>query len=174
MGAVFATLSGIYSISDPGMQSFDKIYGMNEMIMKRLLKFYLPALLWAGLIFYLSHQSYIQTPELGINFTDKLGHFGVYAILGYLIIRATTLNQPKKLIPRNLIFSAILALLYGASDEFHQYFIPGRCLEFDDFIADALGAIVAIMIFFWIKKRIQKKLKSARQYKTTTNFLDMT
>ena len=126
---------------------------MNEKKMTRFLKFYMPAILWASVIFYLSHQPHLQTPNLGFRFADKLAHFGVYAILGYLIVRAVTRNRPEKIIPRNFFGSAILAVLYGASDEFHQSFIRGRACEWSDLIADALGGIAAVIIFLWINKR---------------------
>ncbi|MFI5144557.1 MAG: VanZ family protein, partial [Ignavibacteria bacterium] len=46
--------------------------------------------------------------------------------------------------------------LYGASDEFHQYFIPGRDCEFFDWVGDTVGAILAVLA---IKYFLSKKLK---------------
>ncbi|MBN1348249.1 VanZ family protein [candidate division KSB1 bacterium] len=126
--------------------------------MKRFFVFYLPALIWAAVIFSLSHIPYIQTPDLGFNVTDKMAHFGVYAILGYLVIRAMTLNQPARMTWRNLLLAGIIAMLYAASDEVHQMFVPGRVAEIGDFIADSSGVICAIVVF-WLMSKLLEAMK---------------
>jgi VanZ family protein len=50
----------------------------------------------------------------------------------------------------------IFTSLYGASDEFHQYFVPGRDCEFFDWVGDTTGAIFAVLA---IKYFLSKKLK---------------
>ena len=55
---------------------------------------------------------------------DKVAHFSVYGRAG---LRAV-----------------VLVSLFGASDEVHQYFTPGRSMEFADWVADTLGATVAV------------------------------
>ena len=64
---------------------------------------------------------------------DKALHFGVYAALGLLFVRAFRGEGT------GWIAAAALALLatsaYGASDEWHQLFTPGRQSGLDDWIA---------------------------------------
>jgi VanZ family protein len=41
-------------------------------------------------------------------------------------------------------------VLYGASDELHQMFVPGRTAAFDDLLADTIGALVgASLCWAW-------------------------
>ncbi len=61
---------------------------------------------------------------------DKLAHFLEYAGLGYLLGRGS--GRPG--------LSLLFAALYGASDEFHQGFVPGREASALDWAADLVGA----------------------------------
>ena len=72
-------------------------------------------------------------------------HFVEYAILGYLIARAAKNSSSLKLRAHFRIFAVSLASLYGLSDEFHQYFVPGREVEILDALADAAGAALGQM-----------------------------
>lgn len=47
------------------------------------------------------------------------------------------------------IFSAV----YGILDEYHQSFVPGRSVEFYDFLADCGGALLYISIFWLVQRR---------------------
>jgi len=108
------------------------------------LKFWLPVYLYAGLIFIYSAQSSVAfAPE--ILYGDKLLHFVEYAILGYLIARAAKNSSSLKMRAHFRIFAVSLASLYGLSDEFHQYFVPGREVEILDVLADAAGAVFGQM-----------------------------
>ena len=95
------------------------------------------ALVIAGLIFYASSRSIVVSTGV-TKIDDKFAHFAVYGLLGTLACR----------IGRNgwrAAFGAWLVVaLFGASDEWHQSFVPGRSSDFGDWIADTLGATVAI------------------------------
>lgn len=99
------------------------------------------ALAWMGLIFLLSHQPSLPTPSL-FEGQDKLFHGLAYALLGsfYLgaVPRPWLLARPQ----RWVVQVALLATLYGLSDEFHQSFIPGRSAEVWDLLADGCGALL--------------------------------
>ena len=49
-----------------------------------------------------------------------------------------------------LILAMVWASLYGASDEFHQSFVPGRHVEIADWLADTLGGGVGAAAV-WLK-----------------------
>jgi len=66
---------------------------------------------------------------------DKLAHASAYALLA-LFLRAGGLRPGA---------AWLLAVLYGASDELHQYFVPGRFSDPADLAADALGALAAFL-----------------------------
>jgi VanZ family protein len=102
----------------------------------RFLRYGLPPLLYAGVIFALSHR---ETPgqvlEHGL---DKLAHFAAYLGLGVLTLRA--LWGHGGALPRALRWTVIACSLYAVSDELHQHFVPGRHADVQDWVADTLGA----------------------------------
>lgn len=90
-----------------------------------------------GLIFAASSRSDLD--PLPGNVLDKIVHFGVYAVLGALVVRALA---GGRLAPewRHVGLAVLVSTLYGASDEWHQGFVPGRTPDLMDVAADALGA----------------------------------
>ncbi|HZJ29450.1 MAG TPA: VanZ family protein [Solirubrobacterales bacterium] len=90
-----------------------------------------------ALIFWLSSQSDLGT-ELGVIdlIGRKIGHAGVYGLLTLLwwwALAPVAAHRPR------LIAAAVIALLYGASDEYHQTFIAGRVGSPIDVAIDAVG-----------------------------------
>lgn len=102
-----------------------------------------PAVLWGAGIFWLSSQPALTLP--GPGGMDKLAHFGVYAVLGLLLSHAARRTGAT----RSMIVA--VGLLYGASDELHQSFVPGRSADPLDWVADALGVVAGISIYFYLK-----------------------
>ena len=96
-------------------------------------------------IFYLSHR---QLPQSATVFPDHLLHFVCYFVFNLLAIiafyGAFHLTYTVRLISSAWGFT----VLYAASDEWHQSFIPGRYCSLDDFIADIMGAFVASALAF--------------------------
>ena len=43
-------------------------------------------------------------------------------------------------------WALVLAVLYGATDEFHQSFVPGRDMSVSDLMVDLIGASAALLI----------------------------
>ena len=39
-----------------------------------------------------------------------------------------------------MLLTIVCATVYGISDEFHQWFVPGRTADVHDVMADAIGA----------------------------------
>jgi VanZ family protein len=109
------------------------------------LRCWLPVYLYALAIFLLSHQSRVEIP-IKIIGIDKTLHFIVYGVLAGLIYRACRKSQNVFIFRKASFISLICSTLYGFSDEFHQFYIPGRQTSEWDFMADALGAIAAIII----------------------------
>lgn len=96
-------------------------------------------------IFFASGTSRLATPDLGFQLSkDKIGHFLVFGLLATLILRTPALRS------RGFAAVAIAALLtsaFGAFDEYRQSFVPERSVEFDDWLADTAGAIVAVLVY---------------------------
>ena len=47
----------------------------------------------------------------------------------------------------------MVTVLYAASDEVHQSFIPGRCAAVTDVLIDGAGALTALIIYFVVLKK---------------------
>lgn len=101
-----------------------------------------PAVLWAAAIFWVSSRPSVPLPS-GWG-ADKLSHFWAYTLLGFLLARGTA---AYRLSPR---WAVLLGVLYGASDELHQHFVPGRSVEAADWAADALGVLAGVLLSFWL------------------------
>ena len=95
--------------------------------------------LYAGLIFCLSSQEN-PLPQLTERLSDKVLHGVEYGVLGALLVAALRLTRVG---PRAALIGAVaLASLYGASDELHQAYVPGRLSDPRDWTADTVGAAI--------------------------------
>jgi len=113
----------------------------------------LPALLIAAVIWFLSSQSTLPQPK-GILGWDKLQHFAVFAILAAAVGLWVSPAFWKRRSVLALLLAALIGSAYGAVDEIHQYFVPGRYSTFWDWLADTLGAFfgAAAMLLFIRRK----------------------
>lgn len=96
-----------------------------------------------------------QTDKLDVitNVIRKLAHFTEYAVLG--IFLALHFNELKSRLncKAELWQSTIVGILYAISDEFHQYFVPGRGPGIKDVFIDTLGVFTGFVIILCILKR---------------------
>ena len=114
----------------------------------------------------LSQSEKIHTVETMHFYIRKLAHFSIYALLG-LISYLNTCQYPLKKSLR-IVVSLLFCLVYGASDEFHQWFTDGRCCSpvdiMIDFSGSVFGVIFIIALTALISKLMQKKkVKAAEQ-----------
>jgi len=104
----------------------------------------LMALAWMAMLFYLSHQPRLPAPSL-FSGQDKLVHALVYGALGVMLLVAQS-SHAGRYRWRQIAISVLIASLYGASDEWHQSFVPGRSAELADWVADTVGALLAVLV----------------------------
>lgn len=108
------------------------------------LSLWLPVILWAAFIFYLSSIPHLRFLQSHWDFLfRKIGHLGVYGILARLVARAlsgSTLWSWKKIFAGSLV----LTILYACTDEFHQSFVPGRSATVHDVVIDSVGGWLAL------------------------------
>jgi VanZ family protein len=79
----------------------------------------------------------------------KLAHLTEYAILGLLLWRALrkpARNKPQPWEWRTAAHTVLLVMLYAATDEFHQAFVPSRQASVWDVLLDTAGAIFALLL----------------------------
>jgi VanZ family protein len=76
---------------------------------------------------------------------DKIAHFVLFFILCGLGWRAFFHQEASRVLKgRALLFAFSMAVAYGALDEFHQIFVPGRIPDVYDLVADAFGALAYV------------------------------
>ncbi len=91
------------------------------------------------------------------SFQDKLEHAGAYWVMGVLSWRAF---RHAGLQSRQLVWICILfCSAYGISDEWHQSFVHGRNSSGWDWLADSLGAAMALslLIRLGLIKRLERR-----------------
>jgi len=106
----------------------------------RRLLWLLPALAYAALIFWLSHQPN-PLPALTLEVSDKLLHAVEYAGLAALLVLGLT-HLGTMGLRRAALLAVALAVAYGGTDELHQAFVPNRDASWLDWAADSTGALV--------------------------------
>jgi len=100
-----------------------------------------------ALLYYSSSISGDNIPKFDIPNIDKLFHFVEYFILGALLFRAFANSSGKANFKLMLIFSILIAALYGVLDEFHQRFIPGRTQDIFDVFSDIIGSLSGALLY---------------------------
>ena len=82
------------------------------------------------------------TPDFIIS-TNHLYAYMVLSVIGFLTFRK---NNQFNILSLYLIFLSILL-------EVLQYFVPNRSFEFPDLFGNLAGVIIAIIIFYFFKKK---------------------
>lgn len=129
---------------------------------------WLLVLLWMALIFVLSHQTSEESGQISHNlavqvlrivrdnpsdsmiaaFENNLrtaAHGASFFVLA--ILTSLAFAQVKVREIGNAFLTLILCLIYAASDELHQAFIPGRAATVFDFLVDGGGIILGILAY---------------------------
>ncbi len=121
---------------------------------------------YCGFIFFLSAQSN-PLPLLTAHIWDKALHFTEYATLGALLALAFGVwDQPTN--GWRVALAILCGALYGASDELHQSFVPGRDAEVGDAVADALGTSLGVGAL-WLLATLQSRRLSAATSRIGSN-----
>jgi VanZ family protein len=89
---------------------------------------------------------------------DKLAHSCIFGLLATLLLRVDA-------VWRRTGWRGWLAILavsaFGAIDEWHQSFTPGRSVEFADWVADTTGPALAVTLYLnwgWYRRLMETPL----------------
>lgn len=107
-------------------------------------------IIYCSFIYWLSSRQSLPTPMLFMH-QDKIIHMGAYFIMGIFAWRFFNDYISKPLLIS--FISLCFCSLYGLSDEWHQSYVPGRDADVMDWIADTLGATLALCIIFFRKNK---------------------
>jgi VanZ family protein len=125
---------------------------------RKVMLVYFPLTLYWIVLFTATTLPGKDLPDLGIS--DKIEHFSAFFILAVLI-NLTLIYQRKSylLFRYAIIATIIITLSYGAIDEIHQLFIPGRSADFRDWLADSSGVIMGVFFLNLLKNLLKFKIK---------------
>lgn len=143
---------------------------------KKIFISWVPVVIWMLIIFSLSAQPATESNGLSKNVTKmiveiigkivpfdiesstatdlvsqfnhiirKFAHFSVYLVLGVLVINAFRKGGISGY--KLFAYSIIFCVIYAASDEIHQLFVPGRGCQLKDVIIDSLGALSGSLLY---------------------------
>lgn len=106
------------------------------------------------LIFIASSIPGKEVPQFGLGdwLVKKGGHMTGYALLAAGYLRA--LAAGKAVTKRFWMLAVLLCFFYATTDEFHQYFVPGRNSSPYDVMIDTIGAVFGAGIWTWIRSSV--------------------
>lgn len=131
---------------------------------------WLPVILWTGLIFWMSTDTFsakntsliieplvrfllpgISEQSLALihGLVRKAAHLTEYFILGLLLFRALLSTFPESTPMRLALRSLAVAALIAAGDEFHQSFVATRTASVLDVGIDIIGGLFALGVMFF-------------------------
>jgi VanZ family protein len=94
----------------------------------------------AATIVWASGHGQVAGPGV-VNF-DKAAHFSVFGLMATLVLRPFRGGHAW--------WAVVIVSIFGVSDELRQSLTPGRSMELADWIADTVGAAVAVTVYtFW-------------------------
>ena len=111
---------------------------------------YRPAALWLAVVTGVSVLPSMQLPKFDLFSIDKIGHALAYGVLCFLLLWSHARSGSAV----RADWSAFLfAVAWGILMEFVQFaFIPGRFYEYDDMLANGVGALLG----WWLARTVIK------------------
>jgi VanZ family protein len=112
--------------------------------MARLSLYWVPVVVYATLIFYLSSLSHPEdlAPPLFEVLSDTVLHAVEYGILGVLCYRAFRYAAGDWAARYAILLAIVTSTIYGLTDELHQAFVPFRHADALDLLTDLAGATI--------------------------------
>lgn len=124
--------------------------------MRTFIRYNLFTLVWAFFIFCLTLMPGKYMPPTSIwDFLsfDKFAHFFVFAILVFLMLIGFIKQRTYPYIRFKAYKMAFgISLCYGLFIEVCQSFVPGRSFDVQDILANAIGCILGLGLFYVVYK----------------------
>ncbi|MBI4973430.1 VanZ family protein [Candidatus Roizmanbacteria bacterium] len=123
----------------------------------RILRYWIPPLLWMMFIFFLSSQHRVGFTKTYLYdfIIFKSLHMIEYAILYFLFFRA--FHSIKLSLVYQLVYPVVVSIFFAASDEIHQLFVTSREGTIRDVLIDTVGIIIMYIL-------IRKNLKFLKRF----------
>jgi len=127
--------------------------------MSKAFFYWFPVLLWAFVIFLFSanpttRASEIHWQDFIVKKTAHIVEYGIFTLLLFRALRGANLNMSKA-----VVSAIIISIIYGATDEFHQSFTPGREPTLRDVIFDSIGSLLSGYFIFYLLPKMSNDVK---------------
>lgn len=99
----------------------------------------------------------------------KCAHISEFAVFTILVVIAFYVNKLHG--TKLYMISWLSGVLFAATDEFHQLYVPGRCGSFVDVCIDSTGCLIGVFVAF-MASYIYKCLDLKRRNKLEENCHD--
>jgi VanZ family protein len=123
----------------------------------------MPAVLYYALIFILSSISF--KGQASVPFLDKGMHLVEFGFLGFFLSLGYFLSLESSLRIKSSL-TVVSGILLGGLDEIHQYFVPNRSFEVMDMVADSIGVLIGLVVFYYFSRTNRGKALTERLLKT--------
>jgi VanZ family protein len=119
------------------------------------LKYLAPAFLWALVILWLCAIPGQDIPDWKLLSFDKAGHAFIFFTLTILLFWGFFKQKPDTFFQKYFLSASILiACTYGGTTELmQQYWFENRKAYILDFIANSIGSVVALAVYFFLLKK---------------------
>jgi VanZ family protein len=95
----------------------------------------------------------IQVDFSRVPLRDKGVHFVEYGTLSVLLTHALRSTAPQRNVFVTWALAALITTVWGAIDEIHQAYVPGRFSDVGDLIADTCGAATGALLYLLLRRR---------------------
>ena len=109
----------------------------------------------AVFIFYISSLTFGSGGGNGSNLKAMTYHVFIYLLFSFFLCVALVKGKYPKLV----FFALLISVIYGISDEIHQFFVPGRYLSGFDIFLDSLGTLAGALIYVVYSENASLKKK---------------
>jgi VanZ family protein len=155
---------------------------LRRIFIRKFIKYWLPVIFLMCFIFWMSTETFssqntfswtkivlrflvpnISSQEIGLinAFIRKAGHVIEYFILGLLLFRAFRGDFTVSWKWRWSFFAVIVVILWAATDEFHQSFVPTRTASAMDVGIDTAGGMLAQLVSAMWPRYRKKRISTA-------------
>lgn len=101
------------------------------------------AIIGAIAIFYISSLTF-ETISYKLSIISILYHILAFFCFAFFLLISLVKGKEKYLI---FSLAILISMIYGISDEIHQFFVPGRACTIFDVGLDSIGILFASMIY---------------------------
>lgn len=112
-------------------------------------RYLLGAIAWAIIILILTLTPGKSVPDISLFDYDKIGHAGIFFIFSFLLITGLyKMDQRPQRVAKVVVIGLVSSVVYGFAIEFIQDLIPDRGMEWYDAVANILGSILGVCLFY--------------------------